>query len=283
MPKGWGCEYGDNMNPTDASKDGSTMEYDMYIYLIRCIDNKAIDAGADYNSIPSSVYADIWIFNKQINHFKSGIMNLSPVSGGVEVPYLKDFDHNNREHWIIKDPVIINPYESRNIEVMIGFPDPQTPDVYRNHIIPFTNYSFPQSYMISQGPATISINSLQDFTVAVSNSMSVPFAGASLPAPDALSLYFCSMKLPALRNAFRVPIQTIPTIGGAPFTIVFPGKTVKESYDAREFDMGEGAAVVKAVKSYEYMLTFKEFNLNIDMRCLITLVDKSQKIYNFVP
>lgn len=283
VPKGWGCSYGDNMNPTDASKDGTSFEYDIYIYLIRCIDNKAIDAGADYNSIPSSVYADVWICNKQVNHFKSGIMSLHPVWGEVSTLFIKDFSNDHKEHWIIKDPLIIDPSRIRETALGIGFPDPGSPNVFRDYTIPFNNSSFPQYYMISQAPGSISVKSLDDFTVGVSNSMSVPFAGTSLVVPDALSLYFYTLKLPAAISAFKVPIPTPPTIGGSPFTMVYPGKTVKESYDVHAFDLGEGAAVVKATKSYEYRLLFKEFNLDIDLKCLITFVNKSQKIYSYVP
>lgn len=283
VPKGWGCSYGDNMNPTDASKDGTSFEYDVYVNLIRRIDNKAIDAGSNYNSIPSSVYADIWICNKQVNHFKSGLIEIQPASWGTSYHFIKDFSNDHKEHWIIKDPLTIDPYLMENVMLQFLFPDPRDTMAYGAHNLRLTDFSFPQYYMISDAPASISVKSLDDFTVSVSNSMSVPYAGRSLPAPDALALYFYSLKLPARISAFKVPIPTAPTIGGVPFSQVYPGKTVKESYDVHAFDIGEGAAVVKAAKSYEYRLIFKEFNLDIDLKCLFTFVNVSQKTYSYVP
>jgi hypothetical protein len=282
VPQGWGCAYNDNMNSVSGSS-GDVMEHDMYITFVRCVDNKAIQKDADYNSIPSSVYADIWICNKQSANLNIGAIKLSITPSGPQTDYTKEISNDSREHWIIKDPLVISPYEIQNASITIGLVDAQNPNNFRLHSIKLVNMFFPQSFMISEAPPAIDVKSESDITISVSNSMSYAISGLALPAPDAVALYFYTKKQPNKSNAFKTPVTTVPTVGGAPFTFVYPGKYIKSDYEASYFDIGEGAAVVKAAKSYPLQLNFKDAYIDANVKCLVTLVNKAEKTYQYVP
>ncbi len=285
IDQGWGCSYGDNMIATDILQNGETFEYDMYIYFIRSIENKFTQSNGDYNTIPSSVFAHVWICNKKTNNFRNGELSFRKgPEGGAFTSYNKTFSNENKELWVFPNAIQISPYEAQNliVNMTIREPDDTRPIAVRpSKDITFEGMSFPQYFIISEAPSTISVKSEQDFTVKVVNAQHQQRYALQLPVPDALNLYFYTFKAPSKENAFKTPVTFIPTSVGEPFTFVYPGKNVKADYEANYFDTGTGAAVVKSAKSYPMLFTFKEANL--DLRCLVTFVEKSQVTYEFVP
>ena len=277
VERDWGSGYSDNMLP--VSENSETMEYDVYIYFVRLIENRFADKGADYTSIPSTVYTNIWVQNVNARNSKIGYFLLQGVR------YDKKFENAFKEYWEYPNPIPISPASANSIELMLFAVDPITSTNdeirYMGEKINFSGMSFPQYYIIADAPSTINVKSENDFTVKVANAKSIATAGFVLPLPDALNLYFYTLKLPNQKSAFKTPVTNISQAGGTWFSFDYSGKNVKVDYESGYFDLGEGAVVVKSAKSYPVNFTMK--NVNMDLKCLVTFVNVAQKTYDFVP
>lgn len=267
--RGWGCAYNDIMNPAANSKDGSLNEYDMYITFIRCIKNKFAQKDSGYASIPSSVYGEVWICNKSITNFKPEMITLNQLEMNLE------FQNENRMHWILSTPLVgIRPYDAQNLQMQITYSGLEFTNVN------FNGMMFPEFFIISEAPSNISTNSEQDFTIKVANALQVRTSGFTLATPDAVSLYFYTIKN-GRQNAFKTPVNPVPAQGAPWFNFVYPGKNIKADYEAQFFELGEGAAVVKSAKSYPLTIQLKD--IQTDLKCLVTFVVKAEKTYNYIP
>lgn len=277
VERDWGGGYNDNMRPVTENSD--IMEYDIYIYFLRIIENKFADKGSDYTSIPSIVYTNIWVQNVNARNSKIGYFELDGVR------YDKKFENAFKESWEFPNPIQISPASVNSLQLKLFAVDPSasTSDgiSYVGDRINLSDMSFPQYYIIADAPSTINVKSENDFTVKVANAKSVASAGFVLPLPDVLNLYFYTLKLPNHKSAFKTPVTTIPQVGGTWFSYDYLGKHVKSDYESGYFNLGEGAVVVKSAKSYPVNFLMK--NVNMDLKCLVTFVNIAQKTYDFVP
>lgn len=272
---GWGCSYGDNMNTTDVLKNGNSFEYDMYINFIRCIDNKFTEKGADYNSIPSSVYADVWVTNLTLTGFKPSAFILN------NDVYVKQFENAFKEHWTLPNSFKLSPYETSSLQFVINIHDTNGAIMLSGPPVSFSEMSFPQYFIIAENPNPVSVKSDDDWTYKVANAKYMAASGFVLPEPDALNLYFYTKK-GERTNAFKTPVTPIPTAGGTWFSFIYPGKNIHADYDAGYFNVGDAAVVVKSAKSYPIQVKINS-TPNISLRTLVTFVNVSEKIYQMAP
>lgn len=231
------------------------------------------DKDSNYNSIYSTIYSEVWGTNLNTNGFKVGNFTLNGVN------YSQKFMDANREYWVHPEHYDFSPFETGNLDFIIYEKNRNGVGVDPNGTkVRFNDMTFPQYFIISDAPDKIQVSSEQDFTVKVANAKYNQTSGFALPQPDALNLYFYTKK-GNRNNAFKTPVTFIPTPGGEQFSFTYPGKNVKYDYSVNYFDLGEGASVVKAAKSYEEILNLK----GVRVRCLITFVNIAERTYQYVP
>jgi hypothetical protein len=233
----------------------------------------------DYSTIPSIVYTNIWVQNINMRDSKIGYFTLDGVR------YDRKFQNAFKEYWEFPNSLQVSPNGVSGLQLGIYTLNNLTGDTsgvnYSGERLSLDNMSFPQYYIVAEAPSTINVKSDEDLTFKVANAKFIRSAGFVLPEPDDLNLYFYTLKLPNHKNGFKTPVTTIPPPGGPYFTYVYPGKNIKADYEAHYFDTGEGAAVVKSVKSYP--VNYKNTRFSLDVKCLVTFVNIAQKTYQFVP